>query len=107
MEYPFSYYGHNGVATTLHVRVPAPGPRPMFPAPGREHHGPFGFSRNYSTFFGRLRSSKRTVLIKWFGHDRLTVSRHFQTGSLSREVTRSVVFSFGSRGGSLTGLGRE
>ena len=106
MEYPFSYYGHSGTAPSLHVPVPAPAPRPKFPAPGREYPGPFGFGGSYSRFFGRLRSSRRAVLIKWVGTDRLTVSRHFHSGSLIREITRSKVFAFGSKGGSLTGLGR-
>jgi hypothetical protein len=106
MQFPFPFYGHSGVAPPLLVPVPAPPPRPLFPATGRGQGGAFGFMRNHSGFLGRLRSAKRTVLIKWVGHDRLTVSRHFQSGSLSREVTRSVVFAFGSRGGSLTGLGR-
>jgi hypothetical protein len=105
MEYPFSYYGHSGTAPPLHVPVPAPAPRPKFPAPGREYPGPFGFSGNYSKFFGRLRSSKSTVLIKWAGPDRLTVSRHFQPGMFSRELTRSTAFAFRSKGGGLTGLG--
>jgi hypothetical protein len=105
MEYPFAYYGHSGVAPPLHARVPAPARRPMFPAPGREHAGAFGFSRNYSGFLGRLRSSKSTVPVRWAGHDRLTVSRHFQPGMFSRELTRSRAFAFGSRGGGLAGLG--
>jgi hypothetical protein len=106
MEYPFSYYGHSGTAPPLHVPVRTPALRPKFPAPGREYLGPFGFSGNYSKFFGRLRSSRRTVLIKWAGTDRLTVSRHFHSGSLIREITRSKVFAFDSAGASLTGLGR-
>lgn len=106
MEYPFPFYGHSGVAPPLRVPVPTPPPRALFPGPGLEQGGTFGFRQNYSAFLGRLRSANRTVLIMWVGHDRLTVSRHFQPGSLSREVTRSVVFSFGSKGGSLTGAGR-
>jgi len=106
MEYPFSHYGHSGPVPPSRVPAPARADRPAFRRPDPPGRGTFGFREGYSPFLGRLRSSRRAVLIKCVGTDRITVSRHFHSGSLVRETTRSRVFAFDSAGASLTGLGR-
>lgn len=106
MEYPFSHYGHSGPVPPSRVPAPARADMPAFHRPDPPVRGTFGFREGYSLFLGRLRSSRRAVHIIWVGTDRITVSRHFHSGSFARETTRFRVFAFDFAGASLNGLGR-
>ena len=102
MEFPFEYYGHS-LSPAPQAKVPRPRLEGRHPAP-EPRANPFGFGLPFSPFLGRFRSSKRAILVKYAGIDRITASRHFSGGHFSREITCSRAF-FGSTGASNMGAG--